>query len=165
MGKMLVPTIVMAVIAIVFLIYVQFRQPGLVVPSLKNGGILLLQIIPILIFAFVIVGLIPAIVPKEAIAKWVGEGSGMKGILIGSAAGGLMPGPPYAVFPIVAGLYKQGAGIGAMVAFLTSWSTWQLARIPFVVALMGPKFTIIWIASIIIFIPIAGLIASYLGRI
>jgi uncharacterized membrane protein YraQ (UPF0718 family) len=165
MGKMLVPTIVMAVIAIVFLIYVQFRQPGLVVPSLKNGGILLLQIIPILIFAFVIVGLIPAIVPKEAIAKWVGEGSGMKGILIGSAAGGLIPGPPYAVFPIVAGLYKQGAGIGAMVAFLTSWSTWQLARIPFVVALMGPKFTIIWIASIIIFIPIAGLIASYLGRI
>jgi uncharacterized membrane protein YraQ (UPF0718 family) len=155
----------MAVIAIVFLIYVQFRQPGLVVPSLKNGGILLLQIIPILIFAFVIVGLIPAIVPKEAIAKWVGEGSGMKGILIGSAAGGLIPGPPYAVFPIVAGLYKQGAGIGAMVAFLTSWSTWQLARIPFVVALMGPKFTIIWIASIIIFIPIAGLIASYLGRI
>jgi hypothetical protein len=51
-----------------------------------------------------------------------------------------------------------------MVAFLTSWSTWQLARIPFVVALMGPKFTIIWLASIIIFIPIAGLVASYLGR-
>jgi uncharacterized membrane protein YraQ (UPF0718 family) len=164
MGKMIVPTVVMLVIAIALVIYVQYRQPGLLVPSLKNGGVLLLQILPILIFAFVIVGLIPAIMPKEAIARWVGEGTGMRGILVGSAAGGLMPGPPYAVFPIVAGLYKQGAGIGPMVAFLTSWSTWQLVRIPFVVALMGPKFTIIWFASIIIFIPIAGLVASYLGR-
>ena len=165
MGKMLVPTVVMLVIAIALVIYAQYHQPGLLFPSLKNGGVLLLQILPILIFAFVIVGLIPVIIPKEAIARLVGEGSGMRGILVGSAAGGLMPGPPYAVFPIVAGLYKQGAGIGPMVAFLTSWSTWQLARIPFVVALLGPRFTIIWFASIIIFIPIVGLLASYFERV
>ena len=165
MGKMLVPTVVMLVLATALLIFVHYRQPEQLVPSLKNGGILLLQILPILIAAFVVVGLIPVIIPKDAISRWVGEGAGMRGILIGSAAGGLMTGPPYAVFPIISGIYKQGAGIGAMVAFLTSWSTWQLARLPLVIALLGPKFTIVWVASIIIFIPIAGLIASFLGRI
>ena len=165
MGKMFVPTVVMILLATALLIFVHYRQPDHLLPSLKNGGILLLQILPILIAAFVVVGLIPAILPKNAILMWVGEGTGMKGILIGSAAGGLMTGPPYAIFPIIAGIYKQGAGIGPMVAFLTSWSTWQLARLPLVIALFGPKFTIVWVVSIIIFIPIAGLIASFLGRI
>jgi uncharacterized membrane protein YraQ (UPF0718 family) len=159
MGKMFVPTVVMLLLAIALLIFVHYRQPEQLIPSLKNGGILLLQIFPILVAAFVVVGLIPVIIPKD------GEGAGMKGILIGSAAGGLMTGPPYAVFPIISGIYKQGAGIGAMVALLSSWSTWQLARLPLVIALFGPRFTIIWIASVIILIPIAGLIASFLGKI
>jgi hypothetical protein len=165
MGKMFVPTVVMLLLATALVIFVHYRQPEQLIPSLKNGGILLLQIFPILVAAFVVVGLIPVIIPKDAIVMWAGEGAGMKGILIGSAAGGLMTGPPYAVFPIISGIYKQGAGIGAMVALLTSWSTWQLARLPLVIALFGSRFTIIWIASVIILIPIAGLIASFLGRI
>jgi len=165
MAKMFVPTVVMLALATGLVIFVHYRQPGQLVPLLKNGGVLLLQILPLLIAAFFVVGLIPTVIPKEAISRWVGEGAGWRGILVGSAAGGLMPGPPYAVFPIVSGIYNQGAGIGAMVALLTSWSTWQLTRIPVAVALLGPKLTIVWIASIILFIPIAGLIASFLGRI
>ena len=164
MGKMFVPTVVMMLLALALVIFVHFRQPEQLVPSLKNGGMLLLQILPILIAAFVVVGLIPVIIPKNAISMWIGEAAGMRGIMIGSVAGGLMTGPPYAVFPIISGIFKQGAGIGATVAFLTSWSTWQLARLPLVIALFGPKFTIVWVVSTIIFIPIAGLIASFLGR-
>ena len=165
MAKMFVPTVVMLALATGLVIFVHYRQPGQLVPLLGNGGVLLLQILPLLIAACAIVGLIPAIIPKDAISSWVGEGAGLKGMLIGSAAGGLMPGPPYAVFPIVSGIYGQGAGIGAMVAFLTSWSTWQLARVPVAVALLGPQLTIVWIASIILLIPIGGIIASLLGRI
>jgi uncharacterized membrane protein YraQ (UPF0718 family) len=165
MGKMFVPTLVMLLLAIALVIFVHYRQPEQLLPSLRNGGILLLEILPILIAAFVVVGLIPAIIPKDAILKWVSEGAGTKGILIGSAAGGFMTGPPYAVFPIIAGIYKQGAGIGAMVALITSWSTWQLARLPLVVALFGSKFTIVWIASVIILAPIAGFIASFFGKV
>ena len=151
-------------LAIVLVVFVHFRQPAQLVPSLRNGGFLLLQMLPVLVFAFIVVGLIPAVIPREAISKWIGEGTGWRGIMIGSVAGGLIPGPPYAVFPFVAGIYKQGAGIGAMAALLTSWATWQLTRIPLAVALLGPKLTIIWIASIIIFIPIVGFIASLFGR-
>ena len=93
MGKMFVPTVVMLSLAIVLVVFVHFRQPAQLVPSLRNGGFLLLQMLPVLVFAFIVVGLIPAVIPREAISKWIGEGSGWKGIMIGSVAGGLVPGP------------------------------------------------------------------------
>lgn len=159
-----VATMVMIGIAAVLTLLVYFRSPAQLIPSLKSGGSLLLQMLPLLVVAFIVAGLISAALPTEAISGWVGDAAGWKGILIGFAAGGLMPGAPYAVFPVVGGLYRAGAGIGAMVAFLTSWATWQLPRIPVAVALLGPKLTVVWIASIIIFIPVVGFIASLIGK-
>jgi len=165
LGRMFVPTVVMMGIAGALVVFVYLRHPQQLAPSLRSGGFLILQMLPLLIAAFVIVGLLPAVIPREAISRWVGEAAGWKGILTGFGAGGLMMGPPYAVFPLVYGFYKAGAGTGAMVAFLTSWSTWQLPRIPVAVALLGPRLTIAWFASIIIFIPVAGFIAQFCARI
>ena len=49
-----------------------------------------------------------------------------------------------------------------MVAFLTGWSLWAVGRIPMEVGIMGWKFTVIRLASTLIFPPIAGLLAQYL---
>ena len=159
---MLIPTIIMGVIAIVLLIIAYQRGGGEHILGLKAAGNLLLQIAPLLIFAFIIAGMIQHLIPAEMISKWIGAESGLRGILIGTAVGGLMPGGPYVSLPIAAGLLRTGASIGTMVAFLTGWSLWAVSRMPLEIGIMGWKFTLIRLACTFFFPPIAGLIANRL---
>jgi len=157
---MLIPTIIMGVIAIVLLVIAYQRGDGEHILGLKSAGNILLQITPLLIFAFIIAGMIQALIPTEMISKWIGAESGLRGILIGTVVGGLMPGGPYVSLPIAAGLLRTGASIGTMVAFLTGWSLWAITRLPMELGLMGWKFTLIRLACTFFFPPIAGLIAN-----
>jgi len=157
---MLIPTVIMGVIAIVLLVIPYHRGRGEHILGLKLAGNLLLQIIPILIFAFIIAGMIQVLVPTEMISRWVGAESGFRGILIGTAIGGFMPGGPYVSLPIAAGLLRAGAGIGTMVALITAWSLLAFARLPIEIGLIGWKFTLIRLVCVFFFPPIAGLIAN-----
>jgi uncharacterized membrane protein YraQ (UPF0718 family) len=159
---MLIPTIVMGVIALALLIIGYQKGGGEHILGLKSGGILLLQILPLLIFAFIIAGMIPVLVPAELISTWIGEGSGIRGILIGTVVGGFMPGGPYVSLPIAAGLLRVGASVGTMVAFITAWSLWAVSRLPLDIAILGWQFTLIRLACTFFFPPIAGLIANAL---
>ncbi len=157
---MFIPTVIMGVIAIVLLVIVYQRGGGEHILGLKLAGNLLLQITPILIFAFIIAGMIQVLIPTEMISRWVGAESGFRGILIGTAIGGLMPGGPFVSLPIAAGLLRAGAGVGTMVALITAWSLLAVARLPIEIGLIGWKFTLIRLACVFFFPPIAGLIAN-----
>jgi len=150
----------MGVIAVVLLVIGYQQGGGEHILGLKSAGNLLLQIIPLLIFAFIIAGMIPILIPQEMIARWIGVESGFRGILIGSALGGITPGGPFVTLPIAAGLLRTGASIGTMVAFMTGWSLLAVSRLPMEVGLLGWKFTLIRLACTFIFPPIAGLIAN-----
>lgn len=157
---MLIPTIIMGVIAVALLIYAYSRGGGEHILGLKSAWSILLQVTPLLVFVFIIAGVIQYILPVETVARWVGTESGFRGILIGTAAGGITPGGPMVSMPIAAGLLQSGAGIGTMVAFMTGWSLWAFSRIPLEVGLMGWKFTAIRIACTFFFPIIAGLLAN-----
>ena len=109
-------------------------------------------------------GLVQVLLPKDLLGNWVGASSGLRGIMIGTLAGAITPGGPYVSLPIVAGLLSAGAGIGTMVSFLTSWSLWAVARLPMEVGIIGWKFTLIRLLSVLIFPPIAGLMANFISK-
>ena len=159
---MLIPTIVMGVIAVVLLFISYQKGGGEHILGLKAAGNMLIQVLPLLIFAFIIAGMIQVLIPHEMISKWIGVESGFRGLLIGTAIGGLAPGGPYVSLPIAAGLMRAGASVGTMVAFLTGWSLWAVSRLPLEFGLMGWKFTLIRLACTFFFPPIAGLIANKL---
>ncbi|MEZ4636761.1 MAG: hypothetical protein R2856_17680 [Caldilineaceae bacterium] len=99
------------------------------------------------------------------IASWLGGDSGWKGIFIASGIGAITPGGPFVSYPLVAVLYKSGAAIGPLVAFVTAWSLWALSRLPLEIAFVGPRLTMIRLASTLIFPPLAGWIAmTFFGR-
>lgn len=149
----------MAAVAAGLLTVAYFKGEQAHILGLKIGGRTFLEVIPLLLMSFAVAGLVQALVPREIIVSWLGEEAGIRGIFIGSAAGAVIPGGPYVVFPIIGSLYRAGAGIGPMVAFLVAWALWGLSRLPYEVALVGPKFALIRIVSTLIFPPIAGLIA------
>lgn len=157
---MLIPTIIMGVLAFVLVIIGYSRGQGEHINGMKSALNMTVEIIPLLVFAFIIAGMVRVLLPKELLSKWIGAESGMRGILIGTVAGGLSPGGPYVSLPIVAGLLRSGASVGTMVAFLTGWSLWAVGRLPMEIGILGWKFTLIRFASTFLFPPIAGLIAQ-----
>lgn len=157
---MLIPTIIMGVIAVA-LIFISY-QKGVHIQGLKTSGNMLVQLLPLLIFAMIIAGMIQQLMPHELISRWVGEESGFRGLLIGSVLGGLMPGGPMTSLPIAAGMLRLGASVGTMVAFLTGWSLLAISRVPLEVGLLGWKFALIRLACVFFFPPVAGLIANKL---
>jgi len=157
---MLIPTIIMAILATVLLAIGYAKGEGQHIQGLNSGLKMIVEIMPLLLFAFIVAGMIQVLLPQELLSKWIGEESGLRGILIGTLAGGVTPGGPYVSLPIVAGLLKAGAGVGTLVAFLTAWSLWAVARLPMEIGILGWKFTFVRLACTFFFPPIAWYIAQ-----
>ena len=155
---MFFPTIIMGTLAIILLTIGYYK--GQHISGMKSAMNMMFQILPLLIFAFIVAGMIQTLIPNELLSKWIGTESGIRGILIGTVAGGFAPGGPYVSLPLAAGLLRSGASIGTMVAFLTGWSLWAFGRLPMEVGILGWKFTLIRIACTFFFPPIAGFIAQ-----
>ena len=157
---MLIPTIIMGIIAATLLI-IGYRSGGRQhIVGLKSASKILLQVTPLLIFAFIVAGMIQVLIPTEMISQWVGAESGFRGILIGSIIGGFTPGGPFVSLPIAATLLHAGAGIGTMVAFMTGWSLLAVSRLPLEIGLLGWKFAAVRLACTFFLPVVAGLLAN-----
>ena len=142
-------TVIMAVLALIAFYFAYQKDKHL--EGLVVAKTLVIQILPLLIFAFILAGMVQVLIPAELINKWVGAESGFKGILIGSVAGGFLPGGPYVTLPIVVGMYRIGTSIPVLVAMITGWSLIAIARLPMEIGILGPKLSLIRLASVIIF--------------
>lgn len=162
---MFLTTVIMIILAVIFGAAALLKGKPIFLSGVNSGIKLFIGILPMLFFAFILAGFIQALIPKEAINRWIGKGSGLKGILVGCLAGSLVPGGPYTSFPIVAGLVKTGASIGTVVSFITAWSLWAFTRLPIEIGVVGFKLAFVRLASTFIFPPLAGIIAQFLfGR-
>lgn len=152
-----ISTLVMIGAAFVLLIAVYFRSPESANKGLAATGALVLEILPRMIAAFLIAGLIQVIVPRETIVQWMGHGSGSRGIFIGMGLGTVTPGGPMMHFPIIASFYKVGVGIGPLVAYLTAWALFGMQRvIMWEIPFLGPRVVALRIAVSICFPFVAG---------
>ena len=151
--------IILVVIAFILLIVTYLQGKGICISGLKISGKMFIDVLPLLIAAFIIAGLVQVLLPKEIISNWFSDKAGFKGIVIACFAGAITPGGPYVSFPIAFSLYKSGAGIGCVVAYLAAWKMWMIAGIPFEIAFLGPRITLFLRASLFVFPPIAGFVA------
>ena len=150
-------TIVVMAAAAIALIVVYWKSPELAGRGLTSTGVLILEIAPRMIAAFILAGLIQAVVPQDVIVGWMGHGSGLKGILIGMSLGTVTPGGPMTHFPIVASLFKVGVGVGPLVSYLTAWSLFGLQRvIMWEIPFLGAKVVAVRVAVSFFFPLLAG---------
>lgn len=159
---MLIPTIIMGVLAVILFVVAYMKGGDLHLQGLKATYKLMLEIMPLLIFSFIVASLVQLVIPRELLSRWVGVESGLRGIIIGTLAGAMTPGGPYVNLPIAAGLLKSGASISTMVAFLTGWSLWAIHRLPMEIGILGWRFTLIRFACTFFLPPLAGLLAHFL---
>jgi uncharacterized membrane protein YraQ (UPF0718 family) len=124
---------------------------------------LLVQLLPRMAAAVLLAGLVQALVPRQWISRWVGEDSGLRGIVVASLAGMLTPGGPMTSFSLVIALQQSGADRGALVAYVTSWSLLGVQRmLVWEIPLLGSDFALLRFAVSAALPIVAGLLARRL---
>jgi uncharacterized membrane protein YraQ (UPF0718 family) len=157
-----ISTLTLSTIAIV-MAFIAYRRGK---PTLADGLEISLQTIKrtlvLLLLAFSIVGFINMLSPQDLVRQLIGPDSGFVGLLVGVATGMLLPGGPYVVFPLIASLYEAGAGVGPMLAVVTSWASLALLSVSFELPFLGWRFSALRL-SLGIFVPLlVGIIGQLL---
>ena len=149
--------ILLAVLGVVLFV-IAWRMPGEThIEGLREGWQMAMVNLPRVILALLTAGFLSHLMPQEIIAEWVGHESGLKGIVIATVLGTIMPGGPLIAFPLVILLIKAGAGMPALVTFLTAWSVLGVQRIiGFELPMMGGKFVANRVAIAVLLPPLSG---------
>jgi uncharacterized membrane protein YraQ (UPF0718 family) len=158
-------TLILAIVTVGLLIVAFWQGRDLPLAGLKAGGRTLWRNLAVLLLGFAIAGLAQVLIPRALITRWLGGQAGIRGVLIGCVLGGLVPGAPYATFPLVASLYQAGASLGAVVGFVCAWSLWSVSRLPVEIALIDSKPALVRYALTFAVPPLAGLAANALDKI
>ena len=114
---------------------------------------------------FLLLGLLDVWVPRETMMKYMGEGSGAKGIILSILLGSAAAGPLYGAFPIAAVFMKKGVKFSNILIFIGAWSTTKIPMFIFEMSALGGKFAI---TRLVIDIPgiiiIAYLLQSFISK-
>ena len=118
------------------------------------------EMLPKVLAGCLIGAFVTLLLPREVVARWVGQESGFVGLLIAAFFGFLLPGGPITIYPVAGAFLLMGADAGAVVAFIVSWTligytralVWEL---PF----FGADFVIWRIAAAVPLPIIAGVLA------
>ena len=91
---------------------------------------------------FILLGLLDIWVPKEMMIKYMGEKSGIMGILLAIIIGSAAAGPLYGAFPVAAVFMKKGVRFSNVLIFIGAWSTTKIPMFLFEVSSLGTGFAV-----------------------
>ena len=140
-----------------------FRDPQLPLRGLEASGRLLRGVWLDLLLGFLFAGLMDVLIPAPALSRWLGDERPGRGILLGWAAGLLIPGGPYLVFPIIANLFQKGAAPGPVISLLTAKTLVSPIRmLTYEAPLLGWPLTLARFIPGVLLPPVMGLIGQWL---
>ena len=156
-------TFVLAGLAVVLAVVAYVKDPGLPLLGAKTGFKMLGFILPRLVPALILAGLMQVLVPAEVVQRYFGREAGMRAILFATLAGVFTPGGPMVSVPFMVALAHSGAALGPLVAYMTSWSLFGMQRIiAWEAPLMGWRFVIVRVVPSLAFPIVAGwLVATF----
>lgn len=91
---------------------------------------------------FVLLGLLDIWVPKETMVKYMGDNSGLKGVILSIILGSAAAGPLYGAFPVAAVFMKKGVKFRNILIFIGAWSTTKIPMLLFEISALGYKFAL-----------------------
>lgn len=108
--------------------------------ALALTGDNILEMLSFLPPIFVLLGLLDVWVDRETMMKYMGDGSGGRGMLLAFILGSAAAGPLYAAFPMAGVMMKKGASMFNVFVFIGAWSTTKIPLIMFETATLGFRF-------------------------
>lgn len=137
----------------------------LLVDGLGSGGRLFLRFGLVIFLSFLLAGLAEALMPRAWVSAALGEASGLRGLLVASAAGAVTPAGPFVSMPLAVAMLKSGAAPAAVITFLSAWSLISLHRlIAWEIPILGVSFAVTRYAMCLVLPVVVGMAARFLLR-
>jgi uncharacterized membrane protein YraQ (UPF0718 family) len=153
----------LGVLAVDMVIVALNRELGLEI--IANTGKNFWEMLGVLPPIFLLLGLLDVWVPRETVVKFMGERSGVKGVLLSIFLGAAAAGPLYGAFPVASVMIKKGVKLTNILIFLGAWSTLKIPMFLFEISSLGYEFAVTrWIVNLFGIIAMAYLIESVLTR-
>ncbi len=89
---------------------------------------------------FILLGLLDVWIEKETMMRYLGKGSGIRGVMMAVALGAAAAGPLYAAFPVATVMLKKRASLFNTMVFIGTWSTAKIPLLTFEVSSLGFAF-------------------------
>ena len=158
-------TVMMIALAVILTVLAYLKDPGLPWVGARNAAELFRFILPRLIAALILTGMLQVLIPEEMISRYFGRKAGLREIVIASAAGVVTPGGPMVSISLMVAFANSGAGMAVLVAYITSWSLFGIQRIiAWEAPLMGWRFVIVRTLSSLAFPVLAGWLVKVFYR-
>ena len=154
-------TLMLAAAALVLAVVAYLKDPGLPLLGAKSGFSMLAFVLPRMVVALLLAGLMQVLVPQNFVSRHFGHGGGLRALLIATVAGGVTPGGPMVTMPFVVALANSGVALPSLVAYMTAWSLFGLQRIiAWEAPLLGWPFVFARVVPSLAFPVIAGWLVS-----
>jgi len=150
--------VLMGLMAAALMVAAQRR--GRVREGLITSWRMFMGVLPLLVLAFVLVGFIQVLLPRETLHTWMGEEAGWKGLLLGTGIGALIQGGPYGFFPLFGSVFRDNVSTGTAVAMITAWGMINVGHLPYEMAFLGHRFVVLKYSLYLFLPPLAGLLAQ-----
>ncbi len=137
-------------ISLEVLLAIYLFHPSIAIRTVESASSNFIQMLSVLPPIMILLGLMDVWVPRETLIKYMGNDSGIVGIILAMAIGSIAAGPMYAAFPFTAVLIKKGVRFSNVIIFMNAWCVTKISTLLFEVSALGYKFTI---ARLIIDIP------------
>lgn len=164
MTRRVEPTLVILVSLVVLTALLGFvRDSTLPLRGLMASVKLLRGVWLELLLGFVLAGLLEVLIPQPVLSRWLGAEQLGQGIVVGWAAGLVMPGGPYLFFPVAANLFRSGAAPGPLIALLTAKTLVSPIRmLTYEAPLMGWPLTLARFIPGVLLPPVMGVLGQWL---
>ena len=130
-------------IAITGVIIAFYRNRAKAVRSLKTAAVSFIKILPMTLIIVLFIGLLLGFVPPDQISRFVGEQSGISGVLLVGAVGALMHIPALLSFPLASSLLESGATVTAVAAFITTLTMIGTITLPLEIQTLGKRLALL----------------------
>lgn len=156
--------IILLGLVVVALVIAFLRDTALPLRGLEASGRLFRSVWLELALGFLLAGLIEVLIPQSLLVRWLGGGERLgQGILVGWAAGLVLPGGPYVYFPVAANLFRNGAEAGPIIALLTAKTLVSPVRmLTYEAPLLGWPLTLARFIPAVLLPPVLGLLGQWL---
>ena len=154
--------ILAGVVAVAAVLLIAFSgQRG---PSLAAFWQFFIEMLFVMPAVLVIMGLFAVWVPKEAITRYMGRGSGARGMVLALIFGTLPTGPLYAAFPLTKGLLDKGALPANVFVFMAAWACIKIPQELIELQFLGWRFTLArFVFTVAVIVPMAFVFQWFLG--
>ncbi len=111
--------------------------------ALRIAGRSFLRILPSVLMIVVLVGLVMGILTPDKLGQWLGDKSGVAGVLLTGLVGAVLHIPSIVAFPLAGSLLRSGASVTIIATFVATLTMIGVVTFPLEAKELGKRFALL----------------------